>query len=158
MSNQAKTPIEQHHHITLHVFLPSRPTPELSSKIAAMAAFKLDLEGAGCFENKDQDVLYIKVVMNDSLLALHKLLVAEYKVAWPHPEYKPHVTIAFLKPGKGKAYVEALKDFKATVLAKTVNFNEWSGDGDKPVDVIALRKNWKPEPCLPMLGNTEHLT
>ncbi len=134
-----KDPIERRHHISLHVLLPSRPTPELIHKLEGISCFTLTLEGLGCFENKTNDVLYIQVVVNDQLRALHKLLVDEYKQPWQHPEYKPHVTIAFLKSGKGKKYVAGMKLTKTQVGARSVEFRT-HGDGAKAIDTIALRR------------------
>jgi 2'-5' RNA ligase len=118
-----KDPIETRHHISVHVLLPNKPTPELQAKLHKIKSFDVELDTLGCFENKDQDVLFIKVNVSDQLLGLHKLLVEEYKMPWPHPEYKPHVTLAFLKPGRAKKYVTKLeKPIKA--LAECLRFEQ----------------------------------
>ena len=70
-----------------------------SVKIGAM-----DLHNVSLFENEDFDVLKFDVRSN----FLHK--INEKLTEFPHttdfPEYHAHSTIAYLKPGKGKEYVE----------------------------------------------------
>lgn len=130
--------IERRHHISLHVLLPSRPSPELIANLKECKAPTITLDGLDCFENKANDVLFLKVQVEDDLLALHKLLVQEYGIPWQHPEYKPHVTIAFMKPGTAKKYLDKLDKMKATtVIANTVEFRQ-HGAGSKVLDSVQL--------------------
>ena len=51
------------------------------------------------------DVVKIEVVNSPVLHALHKKLRAELPNTWTWDDYNPHVTIAYVKKGKGAAYV-----------------------------------------------------
>jgi predicted ABC-type ATPase/2'-5' RNA ligase len=53
------------------------------------------------------DVLKINVE-SDSLTTLHQHLSDNLDNTTTHPHYQPHVTIAYLKPGKGAKYAEEL--------------------------------------------------
>jgi hypothetical protein len=102
--------------------------PEDTAKVFPTKPLEIKLSGLAYFENKDKDVLYAKVQMTDELLELHKAFVDHYNIKWQHPEYTPHVTIAFLKPGTAKKYAESIKWDGATFQAKSVEWREHGGD------------------------------
>jgi hypothetical protein len=116
------------HHISLHVLLPHMWIPEDTAKVFPAKPLEIKLTGLGCFENKDKDVLYAKVQMTDELLKLHKTFVDHYNIKWQHPEYTPHATIAFLKPGTAKKYVESIKWEGCTFQAKSIEWREHGGE------------------------------
>lgn len=119
------------HHISLHVLLPHMWIPEETAKVFPTKPLEIKLTGLGCFENKDKDVLYAKVEMTDELLKLHKTFVDHYNIKWQHPEYTPHVTIAFLKPGTAKKYVESIKWDGATFQATEIEWREHGGENKR---------------------------
>jgi 2'-5' RNA ligase len=55
------------------------------------------------FQNDNFDVLKIEV-MSEDLKALNKLICEGLDVVDTHPDYIPHITLAYLKPGMGKLY------------------------------------------------------
>ncbi len=57
------------------------------------------------FENDDYDVLKIEVE-SDDLHRAHNAVFEGCPAKKLYPEYSPHVTVAYLKPGAGDAYVE----------------------------------------------------
>lgn len=125
-----KDAIESDHHISLHIFLPRTADAAVVKQVSAVKKFQVELTGLGCFENKDQDVLFVKVGVNAELLALHRMLVKVFDTKWPRDEYTPHVTLAFLKPGKAASYVKSIKFDKILVVDVTeVLFKE---HGEKP--------------------------
>jgi hypothetical protein len=119
------------HHISLHVLLPHMWIPEDTTKVFPTKPLEIKLTGLGYFENKDKDVLYAKVQMTDELLKLHKTFVDHYNIKWQHPEYTPHVTIAFLKPGTARKYAESIKWDGATFQAKSIEWREHGGDNKR---------------------------
>jgi hypothetical protein len=119
------------HHISLHVLLPHMWIPEDTAKVFPTKPLEIKLTGLGYFENKDKDVLYAKVQMTDELLKLHKAFVDHYNIKWQHPEYTPHVTIAFLKPGTAKKYAESIKWDGVTFQAKSIEWREHGGDNKR---------------------------
>lgn len=128
-----KEPIEKHHHITLHINLPHKPTPDLVEKIQAVAQFQVSIGDLGCFENENNDVLYAKVQVTLELLNLHKLLVAEYNQPWPRDSFTPHLTLAFLQRGTAKAYVGEAKS-TVTATMKMVEFRQHASPTKDPYD------------------------
>jgi 2'-5' RNA ligase len=68
------------------------------------------LKGITAFENDDYDVLKFDAEA-DSLREANKKL-SEFPNSNSFPDYMPHVTIAYLKPGKAKEYIEKFKDIK----------------------------------------------
>ena len=67
----------------------------------------LILEGPTLFENEKFDVLKFDV-KNKALHTLHDEIKENFPNEETFPEYKPHVTIAYLKPGTGKKYLEEM--------------------------------------------------
>lgn len=70
----------------------------------------LDVDGIDCFENKDFDVIKMNV-KSDTLNLLNKEL-SKLPHTTDYPDYKPHITIAYLLPGMGEKYIES--DYKYT--------------------------------------------
>ena len=69
--------------------------------------YTLHVNNISCFDNPNYDVLKFDVVSPE----LHDLN-EEVKTAFKHtstfPNYKPHITIAYLKKGTGKKYIKEL--------------------------------------------------
>lgn len=84
------------------------------------------LTNASAFENEKYDVLKFDVECDK----LHEINKELRKL--PHtngfPDYHPHVTIAYLKPGAAKKYVEKYKDIKETVTPKEIVYSKPSGE------------------------------
>lgn len=64
---------------------------------------KVSIAGIGVFENEDFDVVKMNVVPDGGLQQLHDM-VSELPNSDQYPEYKPHITIAYVKKGSGKKY------------------------------------------------------
>ena len=145
-----KDPIERRHHVSVHVMLPHLPNEELTQKIAAIDPVKVSLDKLGCFENAQNDVLFMHVQQTESLQSLHKLLVTEYKQPWQHPSYTPHVTIAFLKPKRARGYVDSLQFKPIEFVVDKLEFRQHGGGDAKPFS-IEFSKSWTA-----ILHNTIH--
>jgi 2'-5' RNA ligase len=95
------------------------------------------------FENDDYDVVKISVESED-LAAFQKIIWDEVEHESDYPEYEPHVTIAYVKPGSGSLYSGAT-DFEGTeVTFDTVVFSPSDGEKtDIPLGVgLAARLSW----------------
>lgn len=110
--------IEEEHHVTLLYGLHEEVDPKEVMTIAKEIANDGDevtLKDASLFENEKYDVL--KLDAHGEWLHLANKVVREL---FPHtsnfPDYHPHCTLAYLKNGKGKKYVEKLKDFDFDII------------------------------------------
>jgi 2'-5' RNA ligase len=70
----------------------------------------LNVDGIGIFENPEFDVIKMNV-KSDTLSILNEEL-KKLPHTSDYPDYKPHITIAYLLPGTGKKYIES--DYKYT--------------------------------------------
>lgn len=86
----------------------------------------LSLVNVSLFENEKYDVLKFDV-QNENL---HKINAELSKL--PHttdfPNYHPHATLGYLKPGAGKKYVELFKDKTYEVHPNRIVYSKPSGD------------------------------
>lgn len=104
--------LEKDTHVTLLYGLHNEVLPMDVYNIVSKYKFdKITLDKISLFENEKFDVLKYDV-SGDILHVVNK----ELKTL-PHtstfPDYKPHSTIAYLKPGKGKYYVQLLSMYSA---------------------------------------------
>lgn len=77
----------------------------------------LNLLNISIFENELYDVVKIEVEPNKQLLEWREYLIKNFKNTQSFPNYNPHLTIAYVKPGEGKKYCQKLKNIK-------IEFNE----------------------------------
>lgn len=79
--------------------------------------FKVEISGVSIFENPDFDVLKLGVVNNSKLQDINSKL-SELPNSNKFPEYKPHITIGYLKSGTGYKYVNPKYNYKITSIKK----------------------------------------
>lgn len=85
---------------------------------------ELELINASLFEN-DYDVLKFDVkAPNGELHNINKMLTDNYPYSTDFPDYHPHCTIAYIKKGMGKKYVEMFKDMKIIVNPKELVYSD----------------------------------
>jgi len=109
-------------HVTVRYgFTPAVTPAEVGALLANVGPVRLRLGGAGCFENDEHDVVFLKVESAD----LHRLnqLTSQLPHTSKHPTYTPHATIAYVKPGLGKKFAAAIP---AADLDWTVDALEYS--------------------------------
>jgi 2'-5' RNA ligase len=80
-------------------------------------------EGIDIFENKDYDVVKISV-KSDYLNELNKEF-SKLPYTTDYPDYKPHITICYVKSGTGKKYID--KDFKQKFESDNVVYSKSNG-------------------------------
>jgi len=92
------------------------------------------------FENKDYDVL--KFDVQGEILNEINSDLKQFPFTSNFPNYHPHMTIGYLKPGIGKKYVKVLKDLTfQSVIPDYAVYSQ--GNGQKDKINIKLRKNKK---------------
>jgi len=99
----AEDGIEKEHHVTVLYGLISPKADEIKEALTGFGQIEITLGKLSLFENDDADVLKIEMSAKP-LLPLRKELL-KFKHELTYPDYKPHMTIAYLKPGKGSNYI-----------------------------------------------------
>ena len=84
---------------------------------------------ASLFENQDYDVLKFDV-KGDNLHETNTDL-KQHPFTSDYPDYHPHMTIAYLKPGTGKRYVKMLKEYEYELIPQHAIYSKPDGDKDK---------------------------
>lgn len=97
--------VERDPHVTVLYGLDKKITPDqIQSIVAGQPPIPLTLGKVSIFSNDDMDVLKVDV-SSPELNALNKKIESELGAPGnTFKEYKPHVTIAYLKKGEGKPY------------------------------------------------------
>lgn len=87
---------------------------------------RVSLGALNLFEHAEHDVLYVELV-GDSLIQLHNK-IAELPFSRPqtHPNYIPHLTLAYLKKGSGRKFV-GLTPFHRVVSARGLTVIDAAG-------------------------------
>ena len=81
--------------------------------------FKVQLDGVSIFENPEFDVVKLGVVLTPKLKEINKKL-SELPNSNQFPEYKPHITLAYVKSGLGKKYVNPDYKYEIKTISKIV--------------------------------------
>ncbi len=79
------------------------PSARLHQVLKSFGPVTITLGKTSLFENKDADVLKVDVDSPD-LHKLNRLISKTLPTKDTHPKYIPHLTLAYLKPGRGKKY------------------------------------------------------
>lgn len=80
---------------------------EIENVLDQFTYYTCKLHNPSLFENEKYDVLKFDVT-GDNLPETNEKL-KQFPFTTDYPDYHPHMTIAYLKPGEGKQYVEMLK-------------------------------------------------
>lgn len=82
------------------------PSPHyLSAVLRDLEPIKVKFGEISLFEKPEYDVLKIEVVDSPELVNLRETLLKHFETEQEYKDYSPHVTIAYLKPGRGRKYV-----------------------------------------------------
>lgn len=84
----------------------------------------LSITKMSLFENEKFDVLKFDVKSKD-LVDLNKVMKDNFNYTNDYPNYKPHLTIAYLKKGEGQKYIKKIKKLEV----KNIN-NLFYSDND----------------------------
>lgn len=104
----AEDGIETDSHVTVKFGLHADTPKEVQQLLSSESPIRLKMGKVSLFQNPDADVLKVEIDSPD----LHRLnkKLSSLPHTDTHPDYKPHATIAYLKPGKGQKYVDRIGD------------------------------------------------
>jgi 2'-5' RNA ligase len=91
-------------HITVKYGIKSDDVADLREVLKGVPPIRARLGDVSLFKNPKHDVLKIDVDSED-LQRVHELISNHFDNDDTWPEYRPHATIAYLKPGMGKNYL-----------------------------------------------------
>lgn len=73
---------------------------------------EIEINGIGCFENTEFDVIKLNIIPIGFIENIHNELKKLPNLD-KYPTYEPHITLAFLKKGTGKKYINS--NYKYTI-------------------------------------------
>ena len=92
-----------------------------------------ELKKISIFENSDDyDVVKFDLEDCEELHELNEFVRDNFKYENDYPDYEPHVTLAYVKKGKGKKYVQKLEE-AIIVEPKKLVYSDPDEDGEKTV-------------------------
>lgn len=94
--------VEDDPHVTVKYGLHTDSTDDVRGVLDGEKSFEITLGSTSLFQNDECDVVKIGV-SGDGIHSLNKK-VCELPHTDSFPTYKPHVTLAYVKSGKGKKY------------------------------------------------------
>jgi len=129
------TGIEEDSHVTVLYGVHDKQNFKVKALLGSVLQINGELVGLHIFENERYDVLVVKVESED-LKDLNKKLKDGLKYTNDYPEYKAHATVAYLKSGTGKKYVEDFK--KVDCVFDRVFYNNSDNTHNEKIE---LKKN-----------------
>ena len=99
--------IQKNPHVTILYGLHDDVTPEMVKSVFENynGDINIKVDGIGIFENDKFDVVKFNVIPDGALQYLHDEL-SKFPNSDQFPDYKPHITIGYVKKGTGKKYVK----------------------------------------------------
>lgn len=113
-------------HITLQYGFHNARSMYVAKRLKRQSPVVVQFGPTSLFHGKDYDVLKLEVWSPD-LHALRPVAKKRLVVTETHPEYSPHVTIAYLKKGRGRKYVGERVLPEDPVVLKDVVFSSKNG-------------------------------
>lgn len=105
---------EENPHITVKFGLHADDATELSRLVADAEPIAIQLGPCGVFTGPEHDVVRIDVI-GEGIKELNAMIARSMQHTDTHPEFIPHITIAYVKPGLGQRYASDLNDLEGRV-------------------------------------------
>ena len=102
--------IEPHITIVYGILSMENNKDSILTLIKNFKSFSAQCSGIGIFESTDYDVVKLNIIPNEQILEYRKILLDNTKNEQTYSEFKPHMTLAYVKKGEGKKYIEEYKN------------------------------------------------
>ena len=107
-----------------------------------MEPLTVKISDVDVFENGKFDVVKYNVPVTKELLQYRNMLKDSFKNVQTYSEYKPHITIAYVKPGEGAKYKKKLDNpFKIKLTKGVYTYHKNDGTREEVRKIIDLNKN-----------------
>ena len=138
---------EESIHVTIKYGIHGHDPFELRPLLQNYGPIKIVLGKISIFKNENEDVVKIGVVSPD-LVQLNSTISVQFENTDTHPEYVPHITLAYVKPGIGKKY-EGNNTFEGKEVI--LNTAEFSGNDNRETSFSMINASAidYPRPTLP---------
>lgn len=110
---------EDQPHVTIKFGIYEIDPSKIAKAVKGFGIVKLKLGKISLFESNEHDVVKIDI-HSPKLHRLNKLICSKFKHDDTYPEYIPHLTLAYVKPGLGDKYVG-----KHDLIGKSYEFEEF---------------------------------
>jgi 2'-5' RNA ligase len=122
--------LEDEPHTTLLYGLhPEVSLDEVKKVLDSYDYYPCIIKNASLFENEKYDVLKFDVDGKDLKQTNNDL--KQYPFTNDYPDYHPHLTIGYIKPGLGKKYTKILKGLEFKLLPQYAIYSHSDGNKDK---------------------------
>jgi 2'-5' RNA ligase len=104
--------LEKEAHITIiyGIHPKENDKKEILDWLETLKPVTLEMSKIGIFENEKYDVVKIEVEPTKQLLKYRKYTIDNFPNTQTFDGYNPHMTLAYVKSGKGKKYIQILKE------------------------------------------------
>jgi 2'-5' RNA ligase len=117
---------EHHPHVTIkYGFTKSYTEKQMKKMLGKIKPFKVKVTEIDIFENDKCDVIILNI-KSDVLEKLNKKF-SELPNEDEYPNYKPHITLAYVKKGTGKKFIKNSKTFSNV----PIKYIQYSDKGEK---------------------------
>jgi len=127
--------LEKEPHITVlyGIHLDETDPGDIKEVMKTFEPQKITVENVSIFENSwnDYDVVKFDVPPTPELKSYNKLLKNTFPFTSDFPKYHPHMTIAYVKKGEGKKYIQKVKPFKVKFDKAVYSYNKNKKDKDR---------------------------
>jgi 2'-5' RNA ligase len=120
--------LEKDFHVTIVFGVKSQDPDEVESLLAKQRPFTIVLGKTSIFENESYDVLKVTIDEAETLKKLNKEILEGTECDEQKWSYTPHMTLAYLKQGKGKDYSGHDQFEGVSVTIDKVEFSSSSGE------------------------------
>ncbi len=138
-------------HVTVLFGFTGEPTARLQAFLRDYGPLRFTMGRTSRFENQTQDVLKVDID-SDSLHALRDDLIREFDHVADYPDYHPHMTIAYLRPGSGREFDDYSGFEGHTVTVSQLVYSSADQPRVKTGIQLVDQANRVSDPVLSMIG------
>ena len=124
--------IEENPHVTvIYGIHENEIDPEVIHDVIQkeMKPLTVTINNISTFPGEEYDVVKYDVPITDQLKGYRERFIKGYPNTQTHPEYHPHMTLAYVNPGEGQKYVKQLEEpFEVTFDKGVYSFHDDEGE------------------------------